>query len=155
MIVLDYQKQQIHQGNSYFIDRFATLNNTDEVVWGVDTDGVDVHINLSFSSTQRTTVFIYEGETFSGGTQTVAFNNNRNSTNVTSVQTFVNPTSYTITGTNIMAMTFGGGLNPANAYGGEAQRNVMLKRGANYIVVIKSYGDDNHIDYRINWIETT
>lgn len=151
--VIDYQKVQLHEGNQFFIDRFGMLNNTEKLVWALNTDGKDIHINISLVSAQRTTVHIYEDESFTGGTPTVSFNSNRNSLNLSSVTTYVNPSTYTTVGTNIISMTFGGGFNPANSVGGDVQRNVLLKKGITYIVVIESFANDNYIDYRINWLE--
>lgn len=157
---IDFSHNQIHEGNHYYINGFSTLNSGNELYFGINTTNKFIHMFFDIEGTTQTEVYEYESPTLSGGIVGSVFNNNRASTNTSSIIVTMNPTisgASPTSGTLIYSQSRGvGGTNPANArFIGKSNREdeIILKKDNTYLWRIKSAVNNNIIDYEGFWYE--
>ena len=93
------------------------------------------------TSAQYIEVNLYEGDSFSGGTTVPVINRNRNSTEVTSVQSIVKGSTVTLNGTLISSTGIGTeGRRTASGGGAAADQELLLKGNTNYSIGITPAG---------------
>ena len=165
LVTITYEHHEIHDGSHYNIRGFSSpLASGARLSFGVAVPAGSKwpHLLFDVEGTTQTEVREYEGATLSGGTLVTAYNNNRNSTNVSSLVIRSNPvisgTSPT-SGTLLASHSKGlAGTTPSKASAiGEIDRTdeLILKSGTTYLYEIKSVGASNIIDYSATWYEHT
>jgi len=108
-------------------------------------------------STGETLYGVYEGVTISStGTVITPINNNRHSSNVSSLLVGRNGT-LSASGTNIYPSLFGVTGNPVRSLGGalRADSEIILKKNTAYAFIFRSTDASNNLDYRGYWYEHT
>jgi len=157
LTVMEHFHKKIHDGDNYFVAGFETLDADNSINFAVTTPDSNTEIHMSFmtNGVSRTEVYVYEDAEVSGGTTATPINNNRNSTNTSSLTIAKNPTINT-QGTLIYSETRGlEGTNkiPSLSAGFGRSRELVLKRNSTYIFQIKSKEDTNHVSYLGSWYE--
>jgi hypothetical protein len=107
---------------------------------------------LDFSSTLGVSLEVYEGSTdVVGGTSVTPINNNRNSTNTSSLTIVKDPTSIT-DGTRIAG--FLAGANRQSGFNNR-EREVILKQNTTYLFRFTSLANNNAVSFCGEWYEHT
>lgn len=160
-VVLDYEHNELHEGNHYFLAGTLTLDSasSDFVDFGVVTPNTTTWANMTFSvsSVGQTTFTVYEGASYaaSDGTAVTPINNNRNSAN-TSVLTIVTNPGYTAASSDqLFQQIIGVSGGAALIKGGLIERNkeLILKQNTQYAFRIASSTAANQISYVAEWYE--
>ena len=156
---VDYAHHEIHGGSHYFFRSFATLGNGGDVDFGVTIPNSEkwAHMLWEFETTGETLFEVYEGSTYTGGSDpSGTFNSNRNSVNTSGLVIVVDPT-VTAEGTLLEAQMVGVATTPSKAIGGGSGRDdeVILLQDTKYIFRFESGSADNHISFRASWYEHT
>jgi len=154
-----YEHHEIHAGSHYFVAGFTTLAEDGELVFGITTPDTteQIHILTEVEGTNQTELYVYEDSTFTGGAAVTPINNDRNSTNASSLVLVSAPT-VTDLGDILVAQSSGrAGVTPAKSEAGNVKREeeIILKRNTLYIFKAISRGDDNIVSYRANWYDHT
>jgi hypothetical protein len=163
--VITQEHHEIHDGNHFNVRGFTTLPTSGNTIcFGVltPTGSKWTHFLFDVEGTTQTEVRIWEGATLSGGTAVIAFNNNRNSTNVSNLTIRANPVISGLSATSglLLASHSKGleGTTPSKASqvaqtGREDEW--IFKSGTSYLTEIKSVGAGNIVDYAATWYEYT
>lgn len=154
-----HEHHEIHEGNHYFICGFETLASdalADFVVQTPDTTTA-VHMVFGVHSTSRLEFYLYESvDAGSDGSAVTPFNNNRNSTNTSSLVVSKNPTINSL-GTLLYSQSKGlAGATPAGADSAgivDRLKEILLKRNTKYLFRIKSKDNGNIVSYCGEWYE--
>lgn len=164
IINIPNEHHQVHDGNHYNVKNFSTIGSAETIVFGVTTPNTTkwAHMFFAIDGTTQTEVRMWEGATLSGGTIGSSFNNNRNSTNVSSLVIKQDPTvsgTSPTSGTLLSASSRGLiGATPSRAESAgktEEQKEWILASGTTYMWEIKSVGAGNIVDYACRWYEHT
>lgn len=156
---IDYAHHEIHEGNHYFIKSYTTLNNGADIDFCVTTPDTTKWSHMTFivQGTAITTMEIYESVTFSdAGASITAYNNNRNSSNTSSL-TVASERGISVAGNKIWEAKGGTATNPQNRNGliFREDDEMILKQNASYVFRLISSTDGNIIDYKASWYEHT
>jgi len=81
---IDYEHHEIHSGSHFFVCGFETEANGGTIRFALGNTNTTKEIHMSFiiSGTQQTEVLIYEDSYTTGGASSTPYNNNRNSSKV-------------------------------------------------------------------------
>jgi len=159
-IAIGYEHHEIHGGSHFFIEDHATLASAATIDFGIQTANSSKHLHIVWDiQSQAEFLFdIYEGSTITfDGADIEAFNNDRNSSNVTNlVQLQMDPT-VTAVGTRLGGFDVGTATNPATQIpgAGNRDREIILASNTIYLFRITSAANDNTISYLAEWYEHT
>jgi len=152
---IEYEHHEIHSGSHYFIcdyDSSIQVSETIEFVITTSDTTKWAHMVLDFSSTLGVSLEVYEGSTdVVGGTSVTPINNNRNSTNTSSLTIVKDPTSIT-DGTRIAG--FLAGANRQSGFNNR-EREVILKQNTTYLFRFTSLANNNAVSFCGEWYEHT
>ena len=157
---IEYEHHEIHAGNHYMVTGFSTVGMGGTLNFGVTTPNTSVwsHMCFEIEGTNQTEFRVYETCTYSGGTTTTPFNNNRNSSSTSVLSIAFNPNSVT-TGTLIFSQSKGlAGATPSKAsIEGiiDRSKEIILRQNEVYIFQVTSMAADNIVSYVGEWYEHT
>jgi len=154
------EHHEIHEGDHFFVCDETTLNDGDSVDFQLTTPNTAkwIHMTFSFESTQEILMEIYEDASVSSdGTTVTAYNNNRNSSNTTSLTLIQSDGTVNAAGTKILAQRSGvaGNENKTQQGTGKRDNEIILKQNSTYRFVFTSGGDNNNFSYCGEWYELT
>ena len=157
LVVISTEHNEIHEGDHYNIAGFTTLNADVSADFSVlVSSDVAPHMVFAIEGTSRTEMYIYEGaDCDADGTPVTPINNNRNSSNTSSMTVQENPTVNSL-GTLIYSQSSGlEGDNKIGAKTGIILRadEIILKYSKKYLFRIKSKDDGNIISYKCSCYE--
>lgn len=158
-VTVDYPHHEIHDGNHYFVENYATLDSGSTLVFGFTTPSApkECHMLWEIESNITCTFEIGEDATLVSGSASTPFNSNRNSNKISSASIVVNPT-VSASGNLISAAKWGsatqGGQNLAGGGVGRIHE-IILKSNSTYMFRITSGEDGNVISYVGLWYEHT
>lgn len=149
-VTMDFEHYQIHQGKYFSIGDFegATLNDTIEFVVEVP-DTVSAHMNYYVTATNGASLEVYENPTYSGGSTTTPYNNNRGSSNTAQTVVKKNPT-VSADGTKLFGEVAASG-DEAGAQ--ERGQELVLTGGNEYLFRLTSLAFSNILSFRQEWYE--
>jgi len=155
--VIDFQHHEIHEGDHYFVNGTATLDQDDTLDFAVQTPDSTTwaHMLFKISSTEQTTFQIFETSDYDAdGSRVTAYNNDRNSSN-TSILTITKDPTVNSNGTLLFEQSFGVTSTPTRSLSGEtrADEEIILKQNTKYIFRITSAANDNIVSYDGKWYE--
>jgi hypothetical protein len=164
--VISYEHHEIHSGDHYYLSNYLITGSGigSSLFFDVTTPNGSkwIHFVYDISSTLQTENKLWEGATLSGGTVLTVFNNNRNSTNTSSLNIRYRPTisgTAPTSGTLISASSWGTStVTPSKqGVGGNTSREkeIILKSGTTYLIQVTSANADNLISYGLEWYEHT
>lgn len=154
---IETEHYKIEAGDHYYESGFATLGSGDSITFTMTAPAspTEIHLRFTITGTQNTEVYVLEGVTVVGGTTITPENNNRISSNVSSV-TLVSGATIT-GGTTIDSYSVGiSGSTPAKTGQlGSADKNdeMILAYSESYSFKIKSTAAANIISYKGTWYE--
>jgi len=152
---IEYEHHELHYGSHFFIcDYDSSIQSSETIEFVITTSNTTkwAHMVLDFASILGASLEIYEGSTnVVGGTTVTPINNNRNSTNTSSLTVIKDPTSIT-DGTRIA-----GYLAGANRESGfnSRDREIILKQNTIYLFRFTSLSNSNAISFCGEWYEHT
>jgi hypothetical protein len=152
---VDYAHHEIHEGSHFYIRGWSdvAVTTTDFLVRTADTTKW-CHTVWDFATEGEFEFELFEDTVVSAdGTSIAAFNNNRNSSKVATLQAFASPT-VTTPGTSIWMGKTGTGRNA----GGDnrADSELVLKQGTDYLFRFTKVGAGTlWLDYEFSWYEHT
>lgn len=157
---INYEHHEIHSGSHYYVCGDSTIDTSDTLEVQITTSNTAkwIHLVYEFQSTQQTAFHIYETATVTAdGDAVTALNNNRNSTNTTSLTLFQTGGTVTVDGTLIYSQLTGVSGNLVQSRQGIAGRNneIILKQNTTYRFLFISSGDNNTLSYCAEWYEHT
>jgi hypothetical protein len=159
-VKISYEHHRIHTGNHFYICNFEVVNSDASIYFGVRTPADPViHMTFVVSGSSQMEFYVYEDATFTGGTNTIPLNNNRNNANTSSVVVRKNPTvAGGATGTAIYAQSSGyAGATPQQSKSTDGiekrDKELELKVSTDYIFQLKSKDDANILNYCGEWYE--
>lgn len=150
--VIDFAHHTVHEGDHYFVEGYADLNNGDVLNIRVVTPDTSTWVHLLFnieSSLAFTTQLYEDASGWTGGTSLTPVNNNRNSANTSAVQ-FIRGVTGGSDGTLISQGKWG---TKKSGGGLEIFDEIILKQGTTYLRRFTSNADSNVIYFRASWYE--
>lgn len=152
--IIEIEHYKIHKGNHYNVNDYDIsplgAGATVEFVMTTPDTATQVHLKFETFSSTGATIELYEGTSgVTGGTNITPRNNNRQSTNKSSVTLIKDPT---IAVDGVRASGF---LAGANRNGGSSEINteLILDRNQSYLVRITSLASSNNISWSAIWYE--
>lgn len=112
------------------------------------------------SSTESGVVVkVFEGDSFTGGTDITPFNRNRLSSNTSDMQSFKKGVTSTPTGVLVGLASVGSGGNAVSSSGGGssgAENEIVLKQNTNYVIELENIGAvSTDVSLNLFWYEET
>lgn len=146
----------IHKGFGFkAIITKASQSATFRIAFTTPASGKDIHWRPALIGTSADSVLlkVYEGDTFTGGTDVTPINLNRQIATVSAMQAFKDGVTATPTGTVIQAIQTSGGSG-GNAVGGaeSSAEERLLKQDTTYIVEVDPAGSTD-ISLELFWYE--
>jgi len=156
--IIDQEHHEIHEGGHFFVCGETTLGSGSTVDFQLTTPNTTkwVHMTFSFESTQEVLLEIYEdADVDSDGGAVTAYNNNRNSSNTTSLVLLQTDGTVNTVGTKILAQRSGvaGNVNKARQGVGSRDNELILKQNSTYRFIFTSGGASNNFSYCGEWYE--
>lgn len=151
---IDYEHHEIHAGSHYTVFNYVDgLSVGDTVEFTVTTPDTTTwaHMSYELESITGGKLEIFEGTTgVSGGTTITPINNNRNSTNTSTLTILLDPTAITDDGTSLGIYLAG-----ANRGSGQIRRDkeLILKQNTTYLFRFTSTANSNSLGYIAKWYE--
>ena len=158
LITETHIENAIHEENHYYMEGFTTLNSGDTLYVKLVTPdtAIRAHFRWTIVSSGILETELYEGASggMTGGSSITPLNNERNSSNASTITITKGVTAPTSTGTTISSIKVGG-TGFKTVTGGDANREdeLILKQNTIYCRKFESSSDDNIISFRANWIE--
>lgn len=158
---VDYEHHEIHSGSHYYICGYdLDFDNGDTIDFQLTTSNTRkwIHITFNVATSATTTLTVYESATVaSDGNTLTAYNNNRNSSNTTSLTLLQTDGTVSVAGDTIYKESYGSGTGPASKGSGFAERDkeLILKQNTTYRFVFESHVDNVVFNYCAEWYEHT
>ena len=158
--IIDYSRYEVHGGSHYYVCGYSVVASGDSLDFQLTTSNTRkwIHMTFQIEGTQETTIEIFETATVaSDGDAITAYNNNRNSSNTTSLTLLQEGGTVSAIGTLIYSELIGVAGNPTQARQGISERDneIILKQNTTYRFVLTSGGNDNNMSYCGEWYEHT
>lgn len=152
--VIEVEHAKVHEGHRYSFDEITVIDSGDDYYHGLiaPSNNIFIHIHVTISSLSSSEVRLYEGSTFTGGTEQAYFNRDRNSANTGNL-TIVEEPTVTVEGAEMEAHAFGDNGKEAGSSGGGARFEWILKKNTKYLLKITSGANGNKHDLQVNWYE--
>jgi len=161
LVVIDIEHHKIHEGKHYDgQDYDSDVDIAGPKYWLVRAPDTDTRVHLIFQvkpSGPGLAEFFENPTTTDDGTEITTYNNNRNSTNLASMDLFKDPT-VSVDGTRICVGVIGStGVSPKAGIGGIADREdeLILKQGYDYLVKYSPLVDDEKVSLCLRFYEAT
>ena len=153
---VSYEHHEIHDGSHFNYCDYALNQASGAVIEFIlvtpDTTKW-THFTFEVYASEGATIELYEGaSTISGGTTITPRNNNRNSTNTSTITLTKDPASIGDDGTKAAGFVAGGGRT-AGVVGRDKEN--ILKQNETYLVRITSLAVSNDISWCAEWYEHT
>ena len=155
--VIEYEHHEVHEGNFYTVfDRDSSVDIASPKYWHIITPNTAkrCHIKIKVTADGKALVELFENPTTSdNGTALVAYNNDRNSSNTTTILFFKDPT------VNPDGTRIDGGIIGAAGHFTRAGGNVrnpgewILKQNEQYLVKVTTVSDATDVDVKIEFYE--
>jgi len=158
-VVISHEESCVHEGNFFSVTGYTTLAADGAIDFQVTTPNTSEwsHMMFNFNSTGAVVFTIYESAAVDAdGAAVTPINNNRNSTNTSSLTIQTNGTVNTA-GNAIYQQAWGYTNTPSKSVGGDlgAAQGIILKQNTTYRFYIDSNSADNIISYHGHWCEHT
>ena len=161
LIVIDYPHHEIHSGDHYFIEGYATLGDGDSLRVKLVTPNTTkwAHFKWVIGSTGVLTTTFHEDASggMANGSPVTPLNNNRNSANTSGMTITSGVDEATSEGTLLGNTKFGVASNPSKAIGGDSSREdeLILKQNAIYLRTFISGSAGNVVSFKAFFYEHT
>lgn len=157
---IDYAHSEVHSGNHYFMEGYATMASAAVLNVRLDTPDTATwsHLTWSISSSGILTTELYEDANFAvdTGVTVTPRNNNRNSANTSGLEIRSGVSNPASDGTLISQAKWGASGKFAASGGGDSrQGELVLKQGTSYYRKFTSGAADNIVQFRASWYEHT
>ena len=153
---IDAPHYEIHEGHHFNYCDYAlnqAVDTTIEFVMTTPNTTEWVHFTFSVYASAGATLELYvETSGVTGGTAITPRNNNRNSSNTSSVTLVKDPASITSDGTRASGYLAGGTRTSGIA---SREQEYILKQNTAYLVRITSLANSNNISWCAEWYEHT
>ena len=155
---IDYAHHEIHSGDHYYVEGYTTISTDGVLKVALVTPNTAkwAHLTWDISSNGMLTSEFYEdAEGISGGSEVTPLNNNRNSSNTSSI-TLTSGVTATGDGTLISKSKWGGtGFKVVTGGAGARADELVLKQDTTYLRKFISGSDNNIISFKAMWYEHT
>ncbi len=153
---IDYVHHEIHEGDHYYIEGYATLNDGDTLYVKLVTPNTTKwgHFIWEIGSSAELTTELYEGSSggMTGGSGVTPLNNNRNSSNTSGMVITSGVTVPDTAGTTISQVSWG-----SRKVGGSQSRDdeIVMKQNTTYCRKFLSGTNGNIVSFKASWYEHT
>ena len=159
-IVIDVAHHEIHEGNHFYIQGYLELDDTDtHYIKLVTPDTLEwSHFIFDIRSTGICTTYLDEGASggMAGGSGVTPINNNRNSSNTSSLVITSGVTVATGYDLRLESDKWGANGFKENIGGGSARTDEFIfKQNTTYLRTFVSGADSNIIQFKASWYEHT
>lgn len=156
-VEIDFIHHVIHEGLRYTVHDLATVSAATPKIYLIITPNTSTRVHIVFEvegGAAGVKVELYEGTTTSdNGTAITPINNNRNSSNVTTLSVYKGPT-VTLDGTQLTVEQSGSASVGGKVSGhAEFEEEFVLKQNTNYQLKITTLADLVSVSTQIGWYE--
>ena len=156
-LVTEYDKYKITQGKCFYISGFETIASGNNLFISahVANSGIYPKIVFNIDATSQTELVVYEGSTFTNGTEVSVFNKDRSSSN-TSIMNISRDVSISNSGSAIFSASkglIGTPVQKSDNLSFGCDGGVVFNKNSNYLFKITSKSEDNIVSYYASWNE--
>jgi hypothetical protein len=155
-ISIDYPHHEVHKGNTFRVCRLSNIANLSYFDYIITTTSMELHLTGALVCEGKSYMALYEGCTYSGGTEIIPVNMRRSSDNISTAAVVLNPSTVSTTNASILCINLvPGGLGPQSV-GSEIRADTEwnLKQNTTYLVRIQNVsGQSKDINFNIQWYE--
>lgn len=155
VVTIDTEHFHIHAGEHFFVQSVVDLTSNSAIDFITKTTTSPTHIIFAINQTTGAVKSeIWEGVTFSGGTQIVAINNNRLSSIISPTLHYGGVSSTIGSALKYSTQYIGSGTNPSQSQGGSKRESyeVILKPNTNYLLRLTNLTNSvNNISFEVSY----
>ena len=156
LMIIDYAHHEVHAGRHFMYTDATTIAAAASQAYLITTPDTTrwAHMIFHLDGSAITQWILYEGADRTGITTAATGNNNRNSSLTAGVLIHKGTTGGTTDGTALYTYKGGSATNQARGDTGAGNaEEIILEQDTKYILLTKSYTNDNLTNVRLEWYE--